>query len=205
VVKPAKELGDDDDGYLGELVAQAQSADAVAWGTLVGIVSDDLWRLASHFAEGDRETAADLVQQTYLKAQQSLGQLRDHGRFRNWIRVICRRCWLDQIDERKRHSRDVSMDGLSPYDASADALDRRLNAMAACPNRSPEDGWIARLDLERALDRLQEDERQAFLLIKRIGVTSEEAAEIVGVPASTMRSRLGRARAKLADPLEEYP
>jgi DNA-directed RNA polymerase specialized sigma24 family protein len=55
-----------------------------------------------------------------------------------------------------------------------------------------------------ALDILTEEEQEAFILIKGMGCTSAQAAQITDVPASTIRSRLGQAREKLAIRLESY-
>jgi RNA polymerase sigma-70 factor, ECF subfamily len=55
-----------------------------------------------------------------------------------------------------------------------------------------------RFDLQTALDQLPADDRDAFLLVHHYGYSSFETAALLGVPASTVRSRVGRARQRLA-------
>lgn len=76
----------------------------------------------------------------------------------------------------------------------------------------PEDGFRQGLlsliphhvsDLERALYRLPEDRREALLLVGAGGFSYEEAAQVCGVPAGTIKSRVARGRAQLMGMLAE--
>ena len=58
-----------------------------------------------------------------------------------------------------------------------------------------------RFDLRAALDQLPAEDREAFLLVHHYGYSSFEAAALLGVPASTVRSRVARARQRLAEAL----
>ena len=63
---------------------------------------------------------------------------------------------------------------------------------------------VVQVDIEHALDSLGEEEREAFVLMKVAGYTSAEAAKLVGVAPTTIRSRMARARERLARLLAGY-
>ncbi|RYE84425.1 MAG: RNA polymerase subunit sigma, partial [Hyphomicrobiales bacterium] len=62
---------------------------------------------------------------------------------------------------------------------------------------APQPGRIALAEMSRAIDRLPDDQREALLLVVLEGVSYEEAAGILEIPAGTLMSRLSRARTAL--------
>lgn len=62
---------------------------------------------------------------------------------------------------------------------------------------APQHGRLALAEIARALDTLPDEQREALLLVVIEGASYEEAAGILGIPAGTLMSRLGRARAAL--------
>jgi RNA polymerase sigma-70 factor (ECF subfamily) len=62
---------------------------------------------------------------------------------------------------------------------------------------APQPGRIALAEMARALDRLPAEQREALLLVVIDGASYQEAAGIIGIPAGTLMSRLGRDRAAL--------
>lgn len=73
-----------------------------------------------------------------------------------------------------------------------------LDAMTAEPGMpAPQPGRIALAEMARALERLPDEQREALLLVVLEGASYQEAAGILGIPAGTLMSRLGRARAAL--------
>jgi RNA polymerase sigma-70 factor, ECF subfamily len=64
--------------------------------------------------------------------------------------------------------------------------------------RAREDDADLRMMLQRAVETLPADEREAFRLVHVLGPSREDAASVAGVPSSTMRSRVARARQRLA-------
>jgi RNA polymerase sigma-70 factor (ECF subfamily) len=67
------------------------------------------------------------------------------------------------------------------------------------------DRAVARTDLVRALRRLPADQRDALMLVEWFGLTSDEAAPLLGIAAGSVRSRVSRARATLAAALDDHP
>jgi RNA polymerase sigma-70 factor (ECF subfamily) len=190
VTKVAPEGGHDDDE---ELAARTREGDESAWEVIVMRNYDDVWDLSVNIMR-DRTAAEDVLQDTFLAARRKLEQYRGECPLRNWIFTICRNRCRDEFRRRGRRSRDVSMDS-----GESDSAGRPVVVMEGA-----EDAWVRRQDLDRALDRLGDEEREAFVLMKAMEYSSEKAAKLVGVAPSTMRSRLGRAREQLATWLDEY-
>lgn len=164
-----------------ELVRLAAAGDDRAFDTLVHRHADAAWRMARSLLN-DNFAAEEAVQDTFLKAYRNLGTFRGDSKVGTWLLSICHRACIDRL-RLKRHQ-VVSLD-------------------EARRERSRDEPTDLRIAVEEALAALPDDERRAFTLVEVIGHTREEAAAIVGVPASTMRSRVARAREKLAKALGE--
>ncbi|MBI2169594.1 MAG: DUF134 domain-containing protein [Actinobacteria bacterium] len=106
-----------------------------------------------------------------------------------------------------RMARSMLRDDFAAEEAVQDTfLNKRLNVVALDDvrrERGREDRTDLKVAVEAALAELPDDEREGFVLVEVVGHSREEAAEIVGVPASTMRSRVSRAREKLARALSD--
>ena len=161
------------------LVQLAAGGDALAFETVVRRHTDAVWRLARSNLRDDF-AAEEAVQDTFVKAHRALGSFRAESSVRTWLLAICQRTCID-ASRRKRHA-VVSLDDV-----------RRTKGR----DEQPE----LRLSIAQEVARLPADERRAFTLVDVLGYSREEAAEIVGVPASTMRSRVSRARQRLMDSL----
>lgn len=184
--RPAADTGEDtiDDLEAKDdhaLVREAAQGDDAAFEHLVRRHTDVAWRMARSMLRDDF-AAEEVVQDTFLKAYRNLHTFRGDSKVSTWLLSICRRTCIDRA-RRKRHP-VVSIDEARLESGRDDRTDLKVS-------------------IERALDRLPDDEREAFLAVEVLGHTREEAAEIFGVPASTMRSRVSRAREKLARALSD--
>jgi RNA polymerase sigma-70 factor (ECF subfamily) len=178
------------DGADDALVAAARRGDPDAFAVIYQRYKLDVWHLA-WFTLRDHHDAEDATQETFLKAHRALGQYHRDGTLRAWLLTICRNACRDRIRAAQR--RDVV------------ALDEELAALAM-PGGAPVGDADRHIDFHRALAALPEEEREAFLLVDVLGCPSEEAAHVAGVrAASTLRSRLARARRALAPQVAEPP
>lgn len=164
-----------------ELVSRAAGGDEAAFEGLVRRHTDAVWRFARARLHDDF-AAEEAVQDTFLKAYRNLHTFRGESKVTTWLLSICHRTCIDRL-RLKRHE-VVSLDEVRRERARADQPDLRMA-------------------IEEALGRIPDDERVAFWLVAALGYSREEAAKIVGVPASTMRSRVARARERLARALGE--
>lgn len=143
--------------------------------------------------------ADDLVQETYLKAFRYWNTFDQTGDCRRWLYAICRNTFLAQ---RKR-----------PQFVTTVGDDMELETFAAVSihklarDKGVEDVF-ARLDLapaiQRAIDALEPVFRDAVTLVDVQDLKYEEAAEVLGIPVGTVRSRLYRARRLLQQALVDY-
>lgn len=136
--------------------------------------------------------AEDLTQDTYDAAFRQAAQLRDLAHCKAWLFSILRRRWIS--GERKHRARPdlVVLDGgIEAAEALASqgdlpALERVMIARMARPA------------ITEALERLPEELRTALVLCDIEGFTYEEIATIMACPLGTVRSRIARARERLA-------
>jgi RNA polymerase sigma-70 factor, ECF subfamily len=173
-----------DVGQLEELAAAAADGDTAAQAALIRATQADVWRLCAHLA--DRQVAEDLTQETYLRALPALRRYEGRSSLRTWLLSIARRVCADHLRARSR--RGLVLVG---EDTDLGALVRDVPADEV-------GGTVAAQDV---LDRLEPERREAFVLTQLIGLPYAEAAEVVGCPIGTIRSRVARARADLVEAL----
>lgn len=155
---------------------------------------DDVYRFARSLTR-DESDAEDVVQEAYLRAFRSWHTFQPGTDVRRWLFTIARNVFLRS---RERGQREVTLD-----DDGAEAVDA---AQAT-------EGWIrrgldpllARTDLapaiQQALDGIPEVFRSAVVLVDLEDQSYEDAAELLGIPVGTVRSRLFRGRKLLQEKL----
>ena len=171
---------------LERLAAAAVDGDPLAAAALVRATQSDVWRLCA--ALGDRQSADDLTQETYLSAFGSLHRFEGRSSLRTWLLSIARRVCADAVRSRRRRRLTLVRE-----DADLEALGAGNDA-----DRVGEGAAVADL-----LARLSPDRREAFVLTQLLGLPYAEAAEVAGCPVGTIRSRVARARADLVEALGE--
>lgn len=135
---------------------------------------------------GNRETADDLVQETLLKAWAARERFQAGTNMRAWTFIILRNLFLSQMRRARFKGEWDEM-----------AADKLLAAPAS------QDRHIELNDMQRALLKLPEPQREALILVGAGGFAYEEAAEICGCAVGTIKSRVARGRSALEALLEE--
>lgn len=155
---------------------------------------DDVYRFARSLTR-DEADAEDVVQETYLRAFRSWRTFQPGTDVRRWLFTIARNVFLRS---RERGKREVNLD-----DDGAEAVDAAQS----------KEGWVrrgldpllARADLapaiQEALDDIPETFRSAVVLVDLEDQSYEDAAEVLGIPVGTVRSRLFRGRKLLQERL----
>jgi len=168
------------------LVAQVLDGDREAFSFLVRRHQDELYRYARNLRI-DHDAASDLVQDAFVTAYTRLGQCSDPARFRFWLfRILRNRC-LDFLRDIRRRS--VSLEDVTlvargtPGDAASSSQLRET--------------------IERALEALSADLREAFLMKHHEGRSYQEMAELAEASVPAMKMRVHRARETLRDALIE--
>lgn len=136
---------------------------------------------------GNQFVADDLVQSACERALQRLGQVEDVTGVKSWLYRIIYTQWQDLL--RKRKSRKAKFLSFGQF---------RFTDQQTSDTRG-ERRRIARLDIERGLDRLSGDHRAALVLVALAGYNYQEASEVLEIPVGTVASRVARAKALLAE------
>jgi RNA polymerase sigma-70 factor (ECF subfamily) len=134
---------------------------------------------------GDMARGDDLAQDALLKAWQHRAQFTPGTNFKGWILKIARNHFYSQ---RRRVWRETPLDVAMSAQIPAVGTDQVQSLMLN--------------DLRNALNALSDEQREATILVGAGGFSHRQAAEMCDVPEGTMKSRVCRARAKLASLLE---
>jgi RNA polymerase sigma-70 factor, ECF subfamily len=169
-----------------DLVHQAQRGDLPAYAELVNRYRVGLQRYALHLL-GNREDAEEALQDSLVRAHRAIRDCRQPALFRAWLtRILVNRC-------RTRLARGASKvtngDGASALDG--------VSVEPLADQRE----W--REEIRRALARLSEDQREAFLLRHVEDFSYDEMAELTGASVSALKMRVSRACEQLRRELRE--
>jgi RNA polymerase sigma-70 factor (ECF subfamily) len=153
------------------------------------------------------EDAEDLVAETVAKAWAKLGKLSDPLSFDAWILRILTNGFVSEWRHR-RASPEVAMEP-EPDDGESEpfSLFEKLHQPFLLWWTTPEEEVIAKLlreDIDRAIDALPDAFRVAIVLVDVQGCSYGEAAQVLGIPIGTIRSRIARARAQLQRALWQH-
>jgi RNA polymerase sigma-70 factor, ECF subfamily len=135
-----------------------------------------------------RAVAEDLLQHTFLRLAENGPRLRPDSDLRAWLFTVARNAY-------QSHARGLGVEA-------------RLDPAFAWPPLAsaagPESGLVLQ-ELERALARLQPEDRELLLLIGVEGLSYAEMGVVLAIDVVTARKRVSRARARLAQILDEQP
>ena len=149
---------------------------------------------------GDREEAFDVAQDVFFSVHQSVASFRRDSKLSTWIFRISKNHCLNRLKYLARRGAKRRED-INEVDES------RLHE-ALEPVAPPDQLLVARAErdqVQRAIAQLDPDQRALVALRDIEGLTYEEIVEITELPLGTVKSRLHRARKKLADLLGETP
>ncbi|HZK49663.1 MAG TPA: sigma-70 family RNA polymerase sigma factor [Thermoleophilia bacterium] len=176
-----------------ELVARSRAGDQAAVTELYRRHSQRGYNLALRMT-GDPWDAADVAQEAFIKAFSHLSSFKGEARFSTWLHRIVVNCVHDHLRRRRPDPmEDVMLEHLS-------APSSRGGSSLTVASVSPaEDGLST--EVKSALAALPEGFRLAIVLCDLLGYGYAEAAEILEVQEGTIKSRVFRARAELAESL----
>ena len=169
------------------LVRRVLDGDAQAFTTLVDRHLQPCLRFATRML-GSRHDAEDATQEALLRAYRALGSFEPDGNFRTWLfTILVNRCRTAML-QRSRYVRRVVTDG-----------DMLQSAVVGDEAGAAE----LRVEIERAVARLEPEQREAFLLkhVEQLGYV--EMAAVTGVGVSALKMRVKRACERLQELLGE--
>lgn len=169
------------------IVARVLRGDVEAFGILVERYRDRYARYAFHML-GNREDAEEALQDAFTRAYRSLKRCEDPERFGAWLfRILVNRCRTLGA-RRGRRARTFVVDEAALLGAAED---------------HPAEASAWREEIDRALQRLRADQREAFLLkyVEELGY--DEMSQLTGVGVSALKMRVMRACDRLRELLSE--
>lgn len=165
------------DARADELLAiRCQLGERDAFDALITRWHEPIWRYLRRLTNSD-DSAADLAQDTWLKALRGIATLRDPSCLRPWLFGVARRVAMDRL--RRQYTQAVDHDAV-------------LEEIAAPESDAGLESDLAAL--ESKLDELPLRERETLALFYLRELTIEQIAALLAVPAGTVKSRLHRAR-----------
>lgn len=179
------------------LAQRCASGDREAARHLITANNQRLFRAAWSILK-DRGEAEDAVQAVYLSAFASIGHFEGRSSLSTWLTRIAVNEALGRLRSDRRRRQRLETEGVTVLDTYREKL------MAGSDSPAP-DAAAAREQLRRLLERAVADLpdmfRTVFVLREVEGLSGEETAEALGIPAATVKTRLLRARRRLQDAL----
>lgn len=181
------------------LIKDAQKGDLDAFNRLV-LAHQDLIYNQAYRMMGESDSAEDASQEAFISAYKNLRSYRG-GSFRAWLlRIVTNACY-DELRRRKRRPTTP----LEPVDDAGEEIESP--SWIADQSELPED-TMQRMELgdaiQNCLDELPEEFRAAVILVDVQGFDYAEAAQAIGKPLGTIKSRLARARMRMRDCLQGF-
>jgi RNA polymerase sigma-70 factor (ECF subfamily) len=168
-------------GTDADLVSRSLDGDVDAFETIYRQHSARVYTLACRMA-GSPEDGEDLLQEVFLQAFRKLGTFKGDASLGTWLYRLALNHCLDYV--RSRQARMKKLTDTLDADASFEPVSRRTTP-------------IAKLDLDRAIERLPDGCREAFVLHDVEGFDHKEVGDLLGIAEGTSKSQVFKARLKL--------
>ena len=176
-----------------ELVRRAQSGDLDAFEALMRAHEKSVYNLALRMTNQPQD-AEDMAQEAFLKLWRALPDFRWECKFSVWLYRIVSNVCLDWL---RRQSRRPAV-SLSAEDEDGETVEREIPDERQTPERLLEQK-LTREAVQAGLGQLSEEQRQILLLREIRELSYEEIGQALSLEPGTVKSRLFRARRKLAD------
>src|SRR5437667_7115900 len=141
---------------------------------------------------GDFRTAEDLAQETFLRVFKKLNDYNSTAKFSTWLYTIASNLAKDEFKRRSRHPAQ-SLDWKGGGDTTRNVPQVKADTTDSVPDVRLEHDE-ARKNVNKALDLLDEHDREILLLKDVQGLSYEEIAQVLSLPMGTVKSGVSRAR-----------
>ena len=182
-----------------DLIARARQGDGQAFTLLVNRYERKIFRLAKHITQ-NVEDAEDVLQDTFLKAYEHLDGFQEQSKLYTWLVRIA-------VNESLMKLRKRRTGKLLSLDEDIDTGEEKVAREIAVWDDNPEQRYSheeMQAILRQAIDGLAPIFRTVFVLRDVDELSTEEAAEALGISVPAVKSRLLRARLQLRDKLTKF-
>jgi RNA polymerase sigma-70 factor, ECF subfamily len=183
------------------LASRAAQGDQDAFARIMRRYNQRLYRLAVSVM-GDASEAEDVLQESYVRAFYALATYAGAGSLGAWLARIVRNEAIDRVRSRESRRSHVAIEAELGVQSGEDETNVTIDTLMIDPQALAANAELRRT-LERAIQRLPEQFRTAFVLREVEGLSVEETAEYLGIPPATVKTRDHRARNLLRSYLSE--
>jgi RNA polymerase sigma-70 factor (ECF subfamily) len=180
------------------LLAAYRQGDSAAFELLLGRYRGPIFNFLLRSAR-DRGRAEELYQDVWMKVIERCDEFRGDAKFSTWLYTIARNLCID-------HQRKMKFRGHASLDAPQPSSGQSIGERVSSFGPSTEQLAAGRLlgdRIARAVEGLPDEQREVFLLRQLQGLAFKEIADVVGVPANTVKSRMRYALERLQHTLSD--
>ncbi len=185
-----------------EFIEKLKQGDAVAFDTFVQRYTSDIYGLLYRITE-DAEEAADLTQETFIKAFKAIKKFRGDAELKTWLFRIA----INQSKNRFRWWKRRKREKTVSLDAPVGNGDTPLSETISTGFANPEENTLQnerQKFLSEALQKLPDIFREAVILCDIEGLSYEEISTVLEINPGTVKSRIARGREELRKKLKDF-
>lgn len=183
-----------------ELIQKSKNGDIAAFEELICAYQKKTLNLAYRML-GNRPDAEDATQDIFLRVYRSIGGFNEESSFSTWIYKIATNVCLDALRKRKRQNLNNTV-SISQQSADDEEYELPIEDSGPSPYEAAQKKEAMRA-LERALEKLNEEQKTVIVMRDINGFSYEEIATSLDCTLGTIKSRINRARLALRKLLEE--
>ena len=181
-----------------QLVERAKNGDTKAFEELMKRTQTNIYNLGLRLL-GNKEDAADLMQETYIKAYENLDRFEGRSSFSTWLYRIATNNALMKL--RKEKNKKVSIDELKKFGDKSYKIE--ISDWSENPSSYFKSAELKEV-LQKAIDSLPPKYKSVFILHDVEGLPLAEVARILSLSVPAVKTRLHRSRLFLREKLSEY-
>ena len=181
------------------LVARSKEGDQTAFAELVNRYESKIYSLA-HKMTGNREDAADVLQEAFLDAYKSLSHFKEEAKFSTWFYRIATNVCLMKLRKRKGEA-VISLD--EPLFTEEGERPREIPDWSTNPGVAVLNEELKEV-MDEAIKALPPAYKSVFVLRNLEGLSNAETGKVLGESLAAVKSRLHRARIFLREKLSQY-
>lgn len=181
-----------------QLVRRCAQGDATAWEEIVQRFHRRIYNICYRFA-GSADDAQDLTQEVFIKVYKTVSSFDgEKASFNTWVTTVTRNLLVDHFRKTRNDRATDSIDAAQGADEDGPTLADRLASDGAENPQKHVESRERREMVQRALQQISPDLREAVILRDLQDMDYREIAQVLKVPEGTVKSRINRGRAELA-------
>lgn len=182
-----------------QLAERSKSGDQTAFDRLYDKYKNRIFNYINRMI-GDRSTAEELTQETFIKAYVSLSHYKARGYFKTWIYTIASNLAKNEL-KRRSYKTDVSL-SKPIHDSGGDIMLEDVLTDEKLSSESIVENLELKQEIERVIKSLSPKHREVIILCSIDGLSYEEAAYVLKTNINTISSRLARARKRFIEKMK---